>query len=160
MAMLDVTKLPGLHLRTRQTAGQRRITVAPLAGPLRITAADRTAAHPPRLVMIGGRTDARRRLMAEDRTAARRRLRPLVVAAEAPTDARCPLMVEVVAVAAQYRLTAEASEAAGERPPMVAVAAAGPPEASAAAADMPQLRATALVVVAPHTEATVTKLYL
>jgi hypothetical protein len=97
--------------------------------------------------------------MAEDRTAARRRLRPLVVAAEAPTDARCPLMVEVVAVAAQYRLTAEASEAAGERPPMVAVAAAGPPEASAAA-DMPQLRATALVVVAPHTEATVTKLYL
>lgn len=150
MATLDATKLHGPRLRTRQTAGQRRIM-----------AADRTAAHPPHLVMIGGRTDARRRLMAADRTAARRRLRPLV-AAEAPTDARCPRMVEVVAAQCRLTAVAEASEAAGERRPMaaVAVAAEGLPEAVAVAADMPQLRATALGVVVPHTEATVTKLYL
>ena len=100
--------------------------------------------------------------MAADRTAARRRLGPLVVAEEAPTDARCPRMVEVVAAQCRLTAVAEASEAAGERRPMAAVAVAeeGLPEAVAVAADMPQLRATALGVVVPHTEATVTKLYL
>ena len=106
-------------------------------------AADRTAVHPPHLVMIAGRMDVRRPLMAVDRIAARRLPR---TAAAVPTDALCLLMVGVAQVA-QCHPTAGVAVERRLTAAVAAEVAVLREEASAEVADTPLLRATAPVAV-------------